>query len=154
MSGGHNAQTCYEVTAKILDATFEECRVQGVHLPGALLKPNMIIAGSSCSDQITREEVARLTVDCLTKHVPHDLPGIVFLSGGQSDKDATAHLNMMNAMDIEHPWELSYSYGRALLANALKTWANEGSEKSQSVFLHRSKMNSLARTGDWIVDLE
>ncbi|MDE0953205.1 MAG: fructose-bisphosphate aldolase class I [Candidatus Poseidoniales archaeon] len=154
MSGGHNAQTCYEVTAKILDATFEECRVQGVHLPGALLKPNMIIAGSSCSDQITREEVARLTVDCLTKHVPHDLPGIVFLSGGQSDKDATAHLNMMNAMDIEHPWELSYSYGRALLANALKTWANEGSEKSQSAFLHRSKMNSLARTGDWIVDLE
>lgn len=154
MSGGHNAQTCYEVTAKILDATFEECRVQGVHLPGALLKPNMIIAGSSCSDQITREEVARLTVDCLTKHVPHDLPGIVFLSGGQSDKDATAHLNLMNAMDIEHPWELSYSYGRALLANALKTWANEGSEKSQSVFLHRSKMNSLARTGDWIVDLE
>jgi fructose-bisphosphate aldolase class I len=154
MSGGHNAQTCYEVTAKILDATFEECRVQGVHLPGALLKPNMIIAGSSCSDQITREEVARLTVDCLTKHVPHDLPGIVFLSGGQSDKDATAHLNMMNAMDIEHPWELSYSYGRALLANALKTWANEGSEKSQSVFLHRSKMNSLARTGDWIADLE
>lgn len=154
MSGGHNAQTCYEVTAKILDATFEECRVQGVHLPGALLKPNMIIAGSSCSDQITREEVARLTVDCLTKHVPHDLPGIVFLSGGQSDKDATAHLNMMNAMDIEHPWELSYSYGRALLANALKTWANDEQEKSQSVFLQRSRMNSLARTGEWRLDLE
>ena len=154
MAGGHNAATCYDVTAKILDATFEECRIQGVHLPGALLKPNMIIAGLSCPNQITREEVAKLTIDCLTKHVPHDLPGIVFLSGGQSDEDATAHLNLMNAMDVTHPWELSYSYGRALLANALKTWADDEPEKCQLVFLHRSKMNSLARTGDWEVDLE
>ena len=154
MAGNHDAQTCYDVTAEILDATFAECRIQGVHLPGALLKPNMIIAGSSCLNQITREEVANLTVDCLTKHVPHDLPGIVFLSGGQSDEDATAHLNLMNAMDVDHPWELSYSYGRALLANALKTWANNEHEGSQSVFLHRAKMNSLARTGDWKSDLE
>ena len=154
MAGNHSAQTCYDVTAEILDATFEECRIQGVHLPGALLKPNMIIAGSFNSNQITREEVANMTVDCLTRHVPHELPGIVFLSGGQSDEDATAHLNLMNSMDTMHPWQLSYSYGRALLANALKTWAEGNPEKSQSVFLHRANMNSLARTGDWKIDLE
>ena len=154
MAGNHSAQTCYDVTAEILDATFEECRIQGVHLPGALLKPNMIIAGSFNSNQITREEVANMTVDCLTRHVPHELPGIVFLSGGQSDENATAHLNLMNSMDTMHPWQLSYSYGRALLANALKTWAEGNPEKSQSVFLHRANMNSLARTGDWKIDLE
>ena len=154
MAGNHSAQTCYDVTAEILDATFEECRIQGVHLPGALLKPNMIIAGSFNSNQITREEVANMTVDCLTRHVPHELPGIVFLSGGQSDEDATAHLNLMNSMDTMHPWQLSYSYGRALLANALKAWAEGNPEKSQSVFLHRANMNSLARTGDWKIDLE
>ena len=154
MAGNHSAQTCYDVTAEILDATFEECRIQGVHLPGALLKPNMIIAGSFNSNQITREEVANMTVDCLTRHVPHELPGIVFLSGGQSDEDATAHLNLMNSMGTMHPWQLSYSYGRALLANALKTWAEGNPEKSQSVFLHRANMNSLARTGDWKIDLE
>ncbi len=154
MVGNHSAQTCYDVTAEILDATFEECRIQGVHLPGALLKPNMIMAGSFNSNQITREEVANMTVDCLTRHVPHELPGIVFLSGGQSDEDATAHLNLMNSMDTLHPWQLSYSYGRALLANALKTWAEGNPEKSQSVFLHRANMNSLARTGDWKIDLE
>jgi fructose-bisphosphate aldolase class I len=154
MAGDHDAQTCYDITSLILSATFEECRIQGVHLPGALLKPNMIIAGNSCSEQITREEVAQMTVDCLTKNVPHNLPGIVFLSGGQSDEDATAHLNLMNKMDIIHPWQLSYSFGRALLANALKTWATGDYEGSQSVFLHRSKMNSLARTGDWDSELE
>ena len=154
MAGDHDAQTCYDITSLILSATFEECRIQGVHLPGALLKPNMIIAGNSCSEQITREEVAQMTVDCLTKNVPHNLPGIVFLSGGQSDEDATAHLNLMNQMDINHPWQLSYSFGRALLANALKTWATGDYEGSQSVFLHRSKMNSLARTGDWDSELE
>ena len=154
MAGDHDAQACYDITSLILSATFEECRIQGVHLPGALLKPNMIIAGNSCSEQITREEVAQMTVDCLTKNVPHNLPGIVFLSGGQSDEDATAHLNLMNEMDIIHPWQLSYSFGRALLANALKTWATGDYEGSQSVFLHRSKMNSLARTGDWDSELE
>ena len=154
MAGDHDAQTCYNVTSLILSATFAECQVQGVHMPGALLKPNMIISGNSCSEQISREEVAQMTVDCLTKNVPHSLPGIVFLSGGQSDEDATAHLNLMNAMDVVHPWQLSYSFGRALLANALKTWATGDNEGSQSVFLHRSKMNSLARTGDWSSELE
>ena len=154
MAGIHDAETCYEVTSSILQATFEQCRIQGVHIPGALLKPNMIIAGNSCSEQISREKVAQMTVDCLTEQVPNDLPGIVFLSGGQSDEDATAHLNLMNSMTINHPWQLSYSFGRALLANALKTWATGDNEGSRSVFLHRSKMNSLARTGDWSSELE
>ena len=137
MAGIHDAETCYEVTSSILQATFEQCRIQGVHIPGALLKPNMIIAGNSCSEQISREKVAQMTVDCLTEQVPNDLPGIVFLSGGQSDEDATAHLNLMNSMTINHPWQLSYSFGRALLANALKTWATGDNEGSRSVFLHR-----------------
>ena len=154
MAGSHDAETCYQVTSSILQATFEQCRIQGVHIPGALLKPNMIIAGNSCSEQISREKVAQMTVDCLTEQVPNDLPGIVFLSGGQSDEDATAHLNLMNSMTINHPWQLSYSFGRALLANALKTWATGDNEGSRSVFLHRSKMNSLARTGDWSSELE
>ncbi|MEE2607017.1 MAG: class I fructose-bisphosphate aldolase, partial [Candidatus Thermoplasmatota archaeon] len=153
----HDAQRCYDVTAEILDATFAACTEQGVHIPGALLKPNMIIAGNDCTDQTSREEVARLTVDCLTNHVPHNLPGIVFLSGGQSDEDATAHLNLMNQMNVDHPWQLSYSYGRALQAHALRTWAEGGAESaaaSRSMFAHRASMNSLARSGDWSLDLE
>jgi len=154
MDGEHDAQTCYDVTARILDQTFAACEVQGVHIPGALLKPNMILPGKSCSDQGSREQAAQLTVDCLTNHVPHNLPGIVFLSGGQSDEDATAHLNLMNGMDVEHPWQLSYSYGRALLAHALQTWASGSNEDSQGAFAHRAAMNSLARTGDWSAELE
>ena len=103
MDGNHDSQTCFEITARILDATFAECEVQGVHIPGALLKPNMILPGKSYQDQGTREKAAQMTVDCLTEHVPHELPGIVFLSGGQSDEDATAHLNLMNGMAVEHP---------------------------------------------------
>ena len=158
MDGDHDANRCQEVTSSILDATFSECEKQGVHIPGALLKPNMIIAGKGCNNQISREEVARMTVECLTKHVPHNLPGIVFLSGWQSDEDATAHLNLMNKMNAEHPWQLSYSYGRALQADALGKWAAENAEDpssaSRSAFSHRAKMNSLARSGDWNEELE
>ncbi len=154
MDGSHNSQTCYDVTARILTATFDECKVQGVHLPGTLLKPNMILPGKDSGQSVTREEVAKLTVDCLTENVPSEIPGIVFLSGGQSDEDATAHLNLMNDMDVEHPWELSYSYGRALLANALQIWAKGSNEESQKAFGHRASMNSLARSGDWKVSLE
>ena len=157
MDGDHDAARCQEVTSEILEATFSECEKQGVHIPGALLKPNMIMAGKDCETQISREEVAGMTVDCLTKHVPHNLPGIVFLSGGQSDVDATAHLNLMNKMDVEHPWQLSYSYGRALQADALRKWARnaEGSDtSSQKAFSHRAKMNSLARSGNWHEGLE
>ena len=157
MEGDHDANRCYEVTADILDETFAQCKLHGVHIPGALLKPNMIIAGKDCDSQISREEVARMTVECLTAHVPHDLPGIVFLSGGQSDEDATAHLNLMNQMGVEHPWQLSYSYGRALQAEALRTWASgeSGSDSSsREAFAHRARMNGLARSGEWEEGLE
>ena len=157
MEGDHDANRCYEVTADILDETFAQCKLQGVHIPGALLKPNMIIAGKDCDSQISREEVARMTVECLTAHVPHDLPGIVLLSGCQSDEDATAHLNLMNQMGVEHPWQLSYSYGRALQAEALRTWASgeyASDSSSREAFAHRARMNGLARSGEWEEGLE
>lgn len=154
MDGEHNAALCFEVTAQILRETFDACKDQGVHLPGALLKPNMIIAGKGCDEQISREDVARMTLECLRENVPSELPGIVFLSGGQSDEDATAHLNIMNEMDSNPPWQLSYSYGRALQAAALKVWASGTPEESQQAFSHRAQMNSLARTGDWSITLE
>ncbi|MDG1541770.1 MAG: fructose-bisphosphate aldolase class I [Candidatus Thalassarchaeaceae archaeon] len=154
MNGNHDAARCYSVTAEILAATFAACEDQGVHIPGALLKPNMIIAGKDCANQISREEVARLTLKCLHENVPQNLPGIVFLSGGQSDEDATAHLNLMNSMDDSPPWQLSYSYGRALQAAALQSWASGTPEDSQNAFSHRAKMNSLARSGDWYNSLE
>ena len=158
MKGAHTAQDCLQATSRILVQTWEYCMNHyGVHLPGALLKPNMILAGEDCPEQLSREEVARMTVECLTTHSPTELGGVVFLSGGQSDEDATAHLNLMNDMDVGHPWELSYSYGRALQAAALKAWADEeegGAEASQVAFAHRAKMNSLARSGDWNLSLE
>ncbi len=157
MDGDHDAETCAEVTAWALDKVWQQCMLQGVHIPGALLKPNMIISGKDCPEQSDVATVARMTVDCLSAHVPAELPGIVFLSGGQSDIDATAHLNAMNAMDVEHPWELSYSYGRALQAAALQKWAgqsDESSAASRASLAHRGRMNSLARSGDWKADLE
>jgi fructose-bisphosphate aldolase class I len=154
MDGNHDATRCFDVTAEILSATFAACEEQGVHIPGALLKPNMIIAGKGSKVQISREEVAALTLKCLRENVPHDLPGIVFLSGGQSDEDATAHLNLMNEIDSNPPWQLSYSYGRALQAAALNKWASETPEASQQAFSHRAKMNSLARSGDWSATME
>ena len=154
MDGTHTDADCFEVTSRILERTFEVCKDQGVHFSGALLKPNMVIAGKECTEQSSREEVAKSTVDCLTTSVPHDVGGIVFLSGGQSDEDATAHLNLMNAMNVEHPWQLSYSYGRALQASALKVWASGTAEESQAAFSHRAKMTSLARSGGWEIGFE
>lgn len=149
MEGSHDANRCREVTSEVLEKTWNFCKSQGVHLPGVLLKPNMILAGNACATQLSRREVAKSTVDCLAESVPHDVGGVVFLSGGQSDEDATFHLHFMNEMDVEHPWQLSYSYGRALQAAALKAWAEEGAEASQAAFAHRAKMNSLARSGDY-----
>ena len=166
MDGSHNELECFVATLMMFQKTFEECKAQGVHLAGTLLKPNMIISGKEyrgsgqTPDEVaeTRNDVAASTVICLTTFVPHDVGGIVFLSGGQSDEEATDHLNRMNSMShpmySEHPWELSYSYGRALQAAALKAWAEEGAEASQAAFAHRAKMNSLARSGDWDISLE
>ncbi|MEE2759740.1 MAG: fructose-bisphosphate aldolase [Candidatus Thermoplasmatota archaeon] len=154
MDGPHSISDCQMVTMMALSTTWAACNKQGVHLPGVLLKPNMTISGKDATDKSSRDEVANATVSCLTKSVPHNVGGIVFLSGGQSDEEATDHLNRMNGMDVEHPWQLSYSYGRALQAAALKAWAEEGAEASQAAFAHRAKMNSLARSGDWDITLE
>ena len=159
MEGSHNYLECFTATLTMFQKTFEECKSQGVHLAGTLLKPNMIIGGTGYRGAAqTRDDVAASTVICLHNFVPHDVGGIVFLSGGQSDEESTDHLNRMNSMShpmySEHPWELSYSYGRALQAAALKAWANEGAEASQVAFAHRAKMNSLARSGDWDLSLE
>ena len=123
-------------------------------MPGALLKPNMIISGKINNNQIDRNRVAEMTIQCLTENVPKEIPGIVFLSGGQSDQDATAHLDIMNKMNKEYPWELSYSYGRALQATALKEWAVGTPESSQNAFIKRAEMNHRARYGKWESELE
>ncbi len=154
MDGSHDADRCFAVTSTVLKETFAQCLSQGVHIPGALLKPNMIIAGKGCASQLSREEVAAMTLDCLRESLPDDLPGVVFLSGGQSDEDATAHLNLMNQMCPDAEWQLSYSYGRALQSSALKAWADSTPEASQQAFSHRARMNSLARSGSWSPELE
>lgn len=154
MDGLHSAEKCMEVTSKVLRMTFEECEKNGVHLPGTLLKPNMIISGKMNKEKNSRDQVAEMTVRCLSENVPSEIPGIVFLSGGQSDEDATAHLDIMNKMDKKHPWELSYSYGRALQASALKQWATGTPESSQLAFLKRAEMNHKARYGKWGMELE
>ena len=162
MDGDHTRERCFEVTKQVLLETYAQCENHDVHLPGTLLKPNMVIAGNDCDHPDSyvsdREdgwrEVAISTVDCLALSVPKGVGGIVFLSGGQSDVDATAHLNTMNNNYPPASWQLSYSYGRALQAAALKAWAEEGAEASQAAFAHRANMNSRARSGDWDISLE
>ena len=155
MEGGHSSQRCFDVTSTVLDATWEACETQGVFLPGVLLKPNMILPGKSHPHKSDVETCAKMTIELLHNHVPHEIPGIVFLSGGQTEVEATAHLNAMNNMG-PHPFELSYSYGRALQASALKTWAENQDDISvaHSVFAHRCQMAHLARFGSWSEDLE
>jgi fructose-bisphosphate aldolase class I len=120
-----------------------------------LLKPNMVLSGYDASARAGVQEVAEQTVRCFRRHVPAAVPGIVFLSGGQTDEDATAHLNAMNAMG-PHPWELSFSYGRALQAPSLKAWAGEPANvgSGQAAYLHRARMNGLARSGSYSPDME
>jgi fructose-bisphosphate aldolase class I len=120
-----------------------------------LLKPNMVLSGYDASGRADVQEVAEQTIRCFRRHVPAAVPGIVFLSGGQTDEDATAHLNAMNAMG-PHPWELSFSYGRALQAPSLKSWGGEEANVAagQAAYLHRAKMNGLARSGSYSPDME
>jgi fructose-bisphosphate aldolase class I len=121
-----------------------------------LLKPNMVISGTRCETQASVAEVAEATVRCLRRHVPAAVPGVVFLSGGQSDELASAHLNAMNAMDLSHPWELSFSYGRALQAPALKAWGGKADnlDAGRKALLHRARCNSAARTGKYDAAME
>ncbi len=155
MEGDHTIERTYEVTLAVLEAVYDALYAQRIHLPGTLLKPNMVLSGYDASRQASVDEVADRTVDCFRCAVPAAVPGIVFLSGGQSDEDATAHLNAMNQR-APHPWQLSFSYGRALQAAAQKAWGGDPANRAaaQQAFLHRAKLNSLARTGQYTPDLE
>lgn len=155
MDGDHTIETCYEVSEKTFKTVFEELENEGVHLPGILLKPNMVISGKGCPVQGDMNAVAEMTVKCLTASVPEDVPGIVFLSGGQSEIEATEHLNAMNAMG-DYPWALSFSYGRALQQSALHAWGGDNAnlETTYATFYHRAEMNSKACHGEYSPELE
>ena len=155
MDGDHDIDRCYEVSMRVLNKTFQELRVQRVALEGMILKPNMAIAGKKCAKQSPVEEVAEKTVRLLKSCVPAAVPGIAFLSGGQSDADATAHLDAMNRIG-GLPWRLTFSYGRALQAAPQKAWSGkaENAAAGQRAFTHRARMNSLASKGEWQADLE
>ena len=155
MDGDHDIDRCYEVTQRVLNKTFQELRVQRVELEGMILKPNMAIAGKKSARQASVEEVAEKTVRLLKACVPAAVPGIAFLSGGQFDADATAHLDAMNRIG-GLPWPLTFSYGRALQAAPQKAWSGrpENVAAGQRAFTHRARMNSLAARGEWKADLE
>jgi fructose-bisphosphate aldolase class I len=155
MDGDHDIERCYDVTKRVLNKTFQELRVQRVALEGMVLKPNMVVSGKKNPKQASVEEVAERTVRLLKNCVPAAVPGIAFLSGGQSDEDATAHLDAMNRIG-GLPWPLSFSYGRALQAAPQKAWSGkaENIAAGQRAFIHRARMNSLASKGEWKADLE
>ena len=152
----HDIATCYRVTELALKLVFEQLYFAGVDLTGMILKPNMIIAGKDCPTQASPEEVAEMTVKVLKACVPPAVPGVAFLSGGQSDEVATRHLSLMNELGGPLPWKLTFSYGRALQAAALKAWGgkSENVAAGQRAFAHRCRMNALAATGRWSADAE
>ena len=155
MDGSHSIDDCYNVTSRVLKSLFHHLKDKNVDIKGTILKPNMVISGTNCSEQAGVQEVAEKTVKCLLENVPEDLPGIAFLSGGQSDIDATAHLDAMNKIG-GFPWKLSFSYGRALQQAALKAWMGkeENMNNAQAAFSHRALMNKNAALGKWNKDLE
>ncbi len=151
MDGDHDLDTSFDVTEATLKALFSQLYEQNVMLEGTILKASMVISGSDAGDRAGAEEVAEATVDCLLNAVPAATAGVVFLSGGQDDVEATAHLDAMNKMG-DMPWPLSFSYGRALQAECLATWASDpkgNREKAQHILLHRARMNGLAALGEW-----
>ena len=151
MDGDHTIEACEGVTEWILKEVFQELYYAGVKLEGMILKPNMVVPGRKCAKQNSVEEVAERTVKVLKRCVPSAVPGIAFLSGGQSDEEATAHLSAMNALHANLPWALTFSYGRALQAAPQAAWAGkpENVAKGQAAFAHRALMNSLASLGKW-----
>jgi fructose-bisphosphate aldolase class I len=155
MDGGHTIEQCFEATSKSLRSLFQCLNQEGVNIAGTILKPNMVTSGSTADSQASVQEVAEMTVKCLNENVPSDLPGITFLSGGQSDIDATAHLDAMNKIG-GFPWKLSFSYGRALQQPSLKAWLGkeENIPLAQDALSHRALMNKLAAKGAWNSGLE
>ena len=144
MDGAHNIDESFDITSRTLNIVFDQLDEHNVSLQGIVLKPNMILSGYQCSYQASIEEVAEKTVNCLSAHVPSEVPGIAFLSGGQSDEDATLHLNEMNKYETD--WNLTFSYGRALQQSALNTWSGkkENFIDAQEAFIEKAKANSLA----------
>ena len=155
MDGDHSAKDCYEKTSEVIKKCFEELIIHKVDLKGIILKPNMILAGNKSKDKISSEEVAKLTLNCLKNSVPSEVPGIAFLSGGQSEIEATKNLDLINKNNNTN-FIMSFSYGRALQQSALKFWSKniEDIEGTQKVFNHRSKMNTLAAKGKWSEEIE
>ena len=155
MDGDHSAKDCFSKTSEVIKKCFEELILHKVDLKGIILKPNMILAGNKCKDKISNEEVAKLTLECLKNSVPSEVPGIAFLSGGQSELEATENLNLINKIN-DTSFIMSFSYGRALQQSALKFWSKDikNFEGTQKIFNHRAKMNKLAAQGKWSKDLE
>ena len=155
MDGDHSAKECFIATSEVIEKCFEELIAHKVNLNEIILKPNMILAGNKSKDKISNEEVAKLTLECLKSTVPTEVPGIAFLSGGQSEIEATENLNLINRYNSTN-FIMSYSYGRALQQSTLKYWSKNinNIEGTQRVFNHRAKMNTLAAQGKWSKDLE
>ena len=155
MDGDHSAKDCYEKTSEVIKKCFEELILHKVDLTGIILKPNMILAGNKSKDKTSNEEIAKLTLECLKNSVPSEVPGIAFLSGGQSEIEATENLNLINKNNNTN-FVMSYSYGRALQQSALKFWSKniQDLDGTQKVFNHRAKMNTLAAQGKWSKELE
>ena len=155
MDGDHSSKDCYQKTSEVIKRCFEELILHKVDLKGIILKPNMILPGNKSKEKISNEEVAKLTLDCLKNSVPSDVPGVAFLSGGQSEIEATKNLNLINKNN-NTDFIMSYSYGRALQQSALKFWSKNinNIEGTQKIFNHRAKMNTLAAQGKWSKELE
>jgi len=155
MEGDHDIETCYKVTTDVLNECFNELTTHKVLLNGIILKPNMVLPGFKSSKKATPEEIAKKTLDCLKKNVPSEVPGIAFLSGGQSEQQATNNLDAINKINDTN-FLITYSYGRALQQSALKTWSKEMSniKAIHDVFNHRARMNGLASKGEWSQALE
>ena len=155
MEGTHTVERAFVVTSAVLQAVYDELFHQNVHFEGTLLKPNMVLPGYGAKAQVDDGQIAHFTIACFRRTVPGAVPGIVFLSGGQTDEQATSRLNEMNKMG-PHPWQLSFSYGRALQAPALKAWlgqdANVGA--AQKAFAHRARLNGAARSGSYTPKME
>ena len=155
MDGDHDINKCYEVTSEVLRECYKELKLHKVNLKGTILKPNMILPGSNAKDKSNSKEIAKMTLKCLKENVPNEVPGVAFLSGGQTEIEATQNLNEINKINDTN-FLMSFSYGRALQQSALKNWAKNIKDinNTQKIFNHRSKMNGLSTSAKWSVDLE
>ena len=155
MDGSHNIKKCYQVTTDVLNECYNELEIHKVDLKGTVLKPNMVVPGSECQDKCSSVEIAEKTLDCLKKNVPNNVPGIAFLSGGQSEIESSKNLNEINKINDSN-FLITFSYGRGLQASALKEFGKkqDNVENIQKAFNHRAKMNGLSSRGEWSEDLE